>query len=682
MKERLDELNREQKEAASHLTGACMVLAGPGTGKTTVITARIRNMISAGIPPKHILVVTFSRAAANEMKERYLRLGPEQRRDSELITFGTFHSVFFRILRQYRNYRLEDLIDEEKKYSLIRTIIKKNKLDFGNEEDELSDLINDMGYIVNAMLPVEDYEPKSCRKKDLRLIIEAYEELKENSGLYDYDDLLFDCYQLLQSNTRILKEIRERFRYILIDEFQDINRLQFETIRLIAEPVNNIFVVGDDDQSIYGFRGATPDILLNFERLYPNGKRIVLKRNYRTHRSILNCAQALIGHNKARYAKGLEAVRSKGYLPQLLEAEDFEEEARKIADRIKTKRREGITYSKMAVIYRTNLQSRALIDALMDGNIPFIAVDGAASVYHHWVAKDILGYLQLSLYPYNNKEIQRVMNKPKRFISRDSIERADSMQGSFYDNLIAYGGLHRLQANAVMELRENIHRMSDMKPAQVVKFVRSVIGYDEYIREYAYNKGISVKGLMEAADEIESSTAGYPNHEAYLKHVEEVLENAQSHFRQSGRQEDRVQLLTMHRAKGLEFDVVFISGSVDGLTPYFKAEDAESMDEEEERRLFYVAMTRAKNELYISTPKLRYKKAAAPSRFIKELVKGMDLMTQVQEGQKVFHKIFYDGIIRKVSEAPAGVRISVEFDGTIKDMDLGTCLKNELIKLL
>lgn len=682
MKSNMDGLNREQREAAGHLNGACMVLAGPGTGKTTVITARIQNMIKKGIEPQSILVVTFSRAAANEMKERFQKLWTGQKQAVESVSFGTFHSIFFKILRQYRNYKMEDLIDEEKKFSLIRTIIRKNKLDFGNEEDEISDIINDMGYVVNSMLPIDEYEPKSCRQKDLKCIMQAYEDLKESSGWYDYDDLLYDCYNLLCSNTRIIKEVRDRFRYILIDEFQDINKLQFETIRLIAEPVNNIFVVGDDDQSIYGFRGATPEILLNFGRLYPNSQRIVLKNNYRTTQSILRCAEALINHNKARYAKGLEATRAAGSLPQVFEVEDFEDEARNIAFRIKARYKEGISYSKMSVIYRTNLQSRALVDALMDVNIPFIAVDGAASVYHHWVSKDILGYLRLALYPWTNKEIIRIMNKPKRFISRDSIERADSMQGSFYDNLVTYGGLNRLQANAVIELRENIFRMTDMKPAQAVKFIRSVIGYDDYLREYAYYKGITVKGLIEAADEIESSTASYQNIEAYLKHVEEVMESIQEYRRKSSIKEDRVQLLTMHRAKGLEFDIVFIAGSVDGLTPYFKADDSESMDLEEERRLFYVAMTRAKNELYISTPKLRYKKAAMPSRFIPELNKGMNLKAQVQVGQGVFHKIFYDGVIRKVDETADGIRISVDFKGTIKEMDLQICLKNELLRLL
>lgn len=679
MESYLKGLNKEQLEAVRHEEGPCMVLAGPGTGKTTVITSRIVNLIkNKVVPPENILVVTFSRAAANEMKERYAKLSGTQ--NTREVSFGTFHSIFYKLLRQYRGYKLEDLLDENQKFNVVRNIVRRLGIDFAEDEEQIRDIIGDMGYVISTMADAASCNLSSCDSRQLVKVIEEYDEFKRQSGKYDYDDILYDCFYLLKESPRILAETRAKFKYILVDEFQDINTLQFETIKLMAEPLNNIFIVGDDDQSIYGFRGAEPDILLNFEKLYKNCSRINLRNNYRTTENILNSALAVINTNKNRYSKELEAVKSQGTLPVAIEAEDFEEEARTIAARISQMNRDGREFSAFAVIYRTNLQSRALIDSFMDAGIPFITLDGIVSMYNHWIFKDIMSYLKLGTGLGRSRDIMRIINRPKRYISKDTMEKADKVGGDFLQNILNNDSLNRLQINGILEFKNDLKRLGTMDPHNAVRYIRNVIGYDEYLKEYAASKGISTKGLIETIEEIESSATSFKTIVLYMQHVDEVAEKlGEKDYANFGR--NNVKLLTMHKAKGLEFDTVFICGSIEGLAPYIKDETV-GEDLEEERRLYYVAMTRAKKELYVTIPKRRYGKAVKPSRFVEEFQKGIDYSSQVRVGQKVYHKIYYSGVVREIIESREGARIRVDFDGSLKELNLKTCLKNEIIRLL
>lgn len=680
MESYLQGLNREQLTAAKHGEGPCMVLAGPGTGKTTVITSRVINLIKCkSVPPENILVVTFSRAAANEMKERYGRLSGN--RADEKVSFGTFHSIFYKLLRQYKGYKLEDLIDENHKFNIIRNFVRRMESGFTEDEEQVRDIIGDMEYIISTMSEAEDFKPGSCSSSQLKGIMKEYSEYKQKSGKYDYDDILFDCFHMLRKNSGILKEVRERFKYILVDEFQDINALQFEAIKLIAEPLNNIFIVGDDDQSIYGFRGAAPDILLNFERLYSGCSKIYLKTNYRSTSNILTSALSVINTNNNRYSKDLEAVNGQGSLPVVFEAEDFEQEARIIASRIGQMIKNGREYSDFAVIYRTNLQSRSVIDAFLDCRIPFITFDGMISIYNHWIYKDIISYLKLGTGLGDTRDFIRIMNKPKRYISRDMMEKAENCGGDFIQGIIGQGSLNRLQINGVFGLKNNLKRLGGMNPLNAVRYIRNVMGYDEYLKEYAASKGISTKGLSEIIEEIESSAGGFKSILNYMQHTEDVVEKlGQKEYTNSGH--NNVKLLTMHKAKGLEFETIFICGTVEGLTPYIKDDSALRTDPEEERRLFYVAMTRAKRELYIAVPKRRYGKAVRPSRFIEEFQKSIDYSSQVHAGQKVYHKIYYEGVVKEVIGKKGGTRIRVDFGGSIKELNLETCLNNEIIRLM
>lgn len=676
----LKDLNKEQLEAVRHGAGPCMVLAGPGTGKTTVITARVLHLIKQKVvSPENILVVTFSRAAANEMKDRYTRLSTSQ--SAKTVSFGTFHSIFYKLLRQYIGYKLEDLIDENMKFNIIRNIVRRLGMDFSEDEEQIRDIISDMEYAISTMAVLSSYKPSSCDRGQLLKIMDGYNEFKQQSGKHDYDDILYECQCMLRENPKILKEIREKFKYILVDEFQDINALQFETIKMIAEPHNNIFIVGDDDQSIYGFRGAAPDILLNFEKLYKKCSRVYLKNNYRTTANILSSALSVININKNRYSKKLEAVERHGSLPVIFEAEDFEEEARTIAVRIEQMSRNSKKFSDFAVIYRTNLQSRAVIDAFMDSGIPFVTLDGIVSMYNHWIFKDIISYMKLGISSGSIRDTMRIINKPKRYISKEVMAKAEKLGGDFLESIIKQSSLNRLQVNGLQEFRNDLKRLGAMNPQNAVRYIRNVIGYDEYLKEYAASKGIGTKGLLETIEEIESAASRFNSILMYMQHVEEVSEKlGEKDYDNLGK--NNVKLLTMHKAKGLEFDTVFICGSIEGLSPYIKDDSVEDTDFEEERRLYYVAMTRAKKELYITVPKGRYGKMVKPSRFVEEFQKGIDYSIQVHIGQKVYHKIYFSGVIQEVIDSGGGARIKVDFDGTVKELDLKTCLGNDIIKLL
>jgi DNA helicase II / ATP-dependent DNA helicase PcrA len=684
MNKLLMNLNEEQRKAAEIMTGPCMVLAGPGTGKTTIIVHRLAQLVqSAIVRPENLLVVTFSKDAAAEMKGRFVKFAEDHKvansRQVGEITFGTFHSVFFKILRQYDNYKLDNLLDEGEKFMIIKNIARKMQLDFSEDDDRIGDVINDIGYLMNTMADSVSYKPESCTIDEFRAIFESYYTIKQKQDKFDYDDMLTDCYYLLRNNKRVLEEVRAKYKHILIDEFQDISPVQFETIKLIAHPLNNIFVVGDDDQSIYGFRGAAPGILMEFEELYPNSIKVILKQNYRSTKHILKCALALIDNNKNRYEKKLQPTKEQGTMPVIVINKDFDDEARSIACKIKEHNAAGLNLSDMAVIYRTNLQSRALVDAFMDHNIPFIAADGAASIYNHWVFKDIIAYLLLAVGMGGEKEIVRVLNKPKRYISRDSIATAIKHNGDLISNLITYCTLNGRQVNILMDFQHCIKKMSAMKLKEAFKYIRGYIGYEEYLRDYASSKGIQVRGLIEALEEAENAVKNFNEIKEFIAHIEEVTIKTKQ-AKQKTKHQDSVRLLTMHKAKGLEFDAVFIAGAVEGLNPYEGSDSLSKESLEEERRLFYVAATRAKKLLYICVPKERYSKQVMASRFVDEIL-NIDLQESLnlQIGQKVFHKIFMEGTITNISKVKDTTKLIIDFYGASKQLDLKLCMQNNLL---
>lgn len=679
MKTDLEKLNNEQIEAVRHYKGPCLVIAGPGTGKTTVITHRVMHLIKKyKVKPEEILVVTFTKAAAKEMEARFSNLS-NCLKEYNRVTFGTFHSIFFKILRRYNNYKLEDLLDEKEKYLIIKSIIKGIGYDFFEDEQIIESIISEISYIQNTLIKADDYKPASVDERIFANIRKQYEIYKCNNGKYDYDDMLVHCHNLLINNPQVLNSIRDKFKYILIDEFQDINKVQFETMKIMASPLNNIFIVGDDDQSIYRFRGADPKIMLEFTKIYREASKITLKYNYRSSKAIINSAMSLINNNKNRYEKQFTTTKPLGRCPTVVRVEDFEEEAKVIGEKIISHIKQGGNYSEFTVIYRTNLQSRALIDAFTARNIPYISYDGLASVYNHWVFTDIMSYLKASCGIEKNNSLLRILNKPNRFISRAAIENAINKDGDLIDNIVKSGTMNDLQVGSMFQLKESLLRIKGMTAGNAVKFIRNFIGYEEYIRNYAYSKSIDVKLFKELLEEISSSAEGFVNIADYIEHIRKIVESYRQKYRDN-KKNDSVALMTMHKAKGLEFEQVFIAGAVDGVIPYSKDTDLSPIELEDERRLFYVAMTRAKSNLFIFVPKHRFSQKVSSSRFLGEIDTWLkDYKDTFECGDKIHHRDFGDGIIKEIDKASGEYCIKVDFNGNIKKLNLNILIKNRII---
>jgi len=681
MKSKLQGLNEEQLKAVRHFKGPCMVIAGPGTGKTTIITHRVLYLIKEyRVKPHEILVVTFTKAAAKEMENRFFILSNYQN-DYKGVTFGTFHSIFFRILRAYNDYRLENLLDDQEKHFIVKSIIKGLGHSFYEDEQIVESIISEMSYIQNTLIDIEDFKSSSVDDNIFKDIRREYEKYKNINCKYDYDDMLTHCYKLLLNNEKILNAIRNKYKYILIDEFQDINKVQYEIMKMIAYPRNNIFIVGDDDQSIYSFRGADTDIMFQFARTYEVAPKITLRWNYRSNRAIINSAMSLISNNKNRYEKNYVTTKSMGSNPYVVRVEDFEDEARIIGEKIKNIVNQGAKYSDFAVIYRTNLQSRAFIDTFTMANIPYVSYDGLASIYNHWLLKDILSYFKASLGIDVNNSLLRILNKPNRYISRYIIEESLNKEGDLIENIIKSGLLNDLQVQGLYQLKDSLKRIKDMKTSEAVKYIRSFIGYEEYVREYAHAKSIDFRLFKDLMDEISNSAEKFINITDYIEHINAILESI-GHRHIDKRNNNAVSLMTMHKAKGLEFEQVFISGAVDGIIPFLKEDNITLTELEDERRLFYVAMTRAKTVLHIFVPKQRFSKKVSPSRFIGEIDGWLkDYRDSFRCGDRINHKHFGEGIIKEIYNKSDEYTIIVEFNDGVRKLNLDALIKNKIISL-
>ena len=407
----IDRLNKNQKDAINHIDGPCMVLAGPGSGKTRVITYRIANMVvNHNTRPTSILAISFTKASSTEMKNRAISLSQDPRINK--VTYGTFHSVFFRILRHFEKYNLDSILDEKSKRLAIKGILKSLNVENGEDDEVVGQLINEISFVKNELMDKGDFNSEVVSKDEFIKAYNLYEEHKHQIKKIDFDDMLLRTYYLLKNNSKALETVRSVYRYILVDEFQDINKVQFEVLKLISNPQNNIFVVGDEDQSIYGFRGARPDFLLEFEEYFSGTKKVMLDINYRSKGEIIDVANRLIEKNSNRYEKVIKCSQGNGGNISYIAPKDSEEEAvligKEILEEIK---KDFVEYSDFAVIYRTNIQSRALVDVFMDMRIPFVVKDSIVTIYDHWAAQDILAYLRLGLDSSLSKDWVRIINK-------------------------------------------------------------------------------------------------------------------------------------------------------------------------------------------------------------------------------------------------------------------------------
>lgn len=608
-------LNHAQTEAVAHNKGPCMVLAGPGSGKTLTIAKRIEYLIMKHkVRPEEILVITFTKYAAWEMKNRTRSIcGPS----SYAVTFGTFHGIYYGILKWAYRLNQSNLLSDEEKYRILREILPGIDWDQEPEADEekdyLQELAIEIGNVKNNCMDIEEYEPVKYTTEKFRKLYRTYEETKKKYRKIDFEDMLIQCRDLFMKRPDILKKWQEKFQYILVDEFQDVNQAQYDVVRMLAAPQDNLFVVGDDDQSVYGFRGAKPGIMKEFMKDYPKARQILLDVNYRSSGYIVKGALRVIGNNKIRFEKKIEAFRKPDETVHVQEVKDPVQEAEYVLERIREYREKGVSYTEMAVLYRTNVDARAMSELMTEYQIPFVMKEHLNNIYEHFIALDMISYLRLSQGEYDRKYFLQIANRPNRYLTRESMKTGNVS----YESLRRYYRDKDWMVDRIDQLEWDMKMICDKTPYAAIQYIRKRMGYDEFLKEYAAYRKISSEDLFAVLEEIWQNSKGYGTIKEWFEHIESYGKMLKEQNKKNGEKEG-VNLLTMHAAKGLEFDTVFVIETNEGSCPYKKATANEEI--EEERRLFYVAMTRAKRKLVISYVKEKNGKDLLPSRFVSELL--------------------------------------------------------------
>lgn len=608
-------LNHAQTEAVAHNKGPCMVLAGPGSGKTLTIAKRIEYLIiKHKVRPEEILVITFTKYAAWEMKNRTRSIcGPS----SYAVTFGTFHGIYYGILKWAYRLNQSNLLSDEEKYRILREILPGIDWDQEPEADEekdyLQELAIEIGNVKNNCMDIEEYEPVKYTTEKFRKLYRTYEETKKKYRKIDFEDMLIQCRDLFMKRPDILKKWQEKFQYILVDEFQDVNQAQYDVVRMLAAPQDNLFVVGDDDQSVYGFRGAKPGIMMEFMKDYPKARQILLDVNYRSSGYIVKGALRVIGNNKIRFEKKIEAFRKPDETVHVQEVKDPVQEAEYVLERIREYREKGVSYTEMAVLYRTNVDARAMSELMTEYQIPFVMKEHLNNIYEHFIALDMISYLRLSQGEYDRKYFLQIANRPNRYLTRESMKTGNVS----YESLRRYYRDKDWMVDRIDQLEWDMKMICDKTPYAAIQYIRKRMGYDEFLKEYAAYRKISSEDLFALLEEIWQNSKGYGTIKEWFEHIESYGKMLKEQNKKNGEKEG-VNLMTMHAAKGLEFDTVFVIEANEGSCPYKKAIADEEI--EEERRLFYVAMTRAKRKLVISYVKEKNGKDLLPSRFVSELL--------------------------------------------------------------
>lgn len=602
-----------QKEAILHYNGPMLVLAGPGSGKTFTITHRICHLIKErGVNPANILVITFTKSAAGEMKDRFESLmGGE----TTSVSFGTFHAIFFRILKFAYRYDARSIVREEQRIQYIKEEMDQCSMEVEDEAEFVSSILTEISSVKGEMIGLDHYYSKNCSEENFKQLYLGYENRLRKAGLIDFDDMLVMCYELFTQRKDILEAWQKKYQYILVDEFQDINRVQYEIIRMLAAPENNLFIVGDDDQSIYRFRGAKPEIMLGFEKDYKDAKKVLLNINFRSTKDIVTTAGKLISNNEMRFPKNIVTKKGTGKPVITRMWQDPKEETSEIVQEIMAYKKAGFSWSDIAVLYRTNMGPGLLIEKLMEYNIPFSMRDSVPNLYDHWICKNIMAYIKGGLGDLSRANVFQFLNRPNRYISRDALEGPvinwESIKSFYQDK--------GFMVERVEQMEYDLRMLNTMDPVAAINYIRKVIGYDDYIRDYAQYRRMKPEELFEVLDQLKESAANFSTYESWFLHMKEYGEELKAQAMKREQSIDGVALMTMHSSKGLEYRIVYILDANEGVTPHQKA--VLPADLEEERRMFYVAMTRAKERLHVNYVRERYSKKQEVSRFVREYLK-------------------------------------------------------------
>ena len=632
MQEILESLNNKQYEAVTNTEGPCLVIAGAGSGKTKVLTHKIAYLIKEkDVKPWNILSITFTNKAANEMKERIVNLVGDVATD---IWMGTFHSICVRILRRFidrigfdSSFIIFDTSDQ-------KTLVKNCLKDLGIDDKLFNDrsVLSEISNAKNEMLTPESYAARAngdFRKEKISTVYELYQKrLKENNAI-DFDDIINYTIEILQDNEDIREYYCDKFKYILVDEYQDTNKAQFMLVKILASKYKNITVVGDNDQGIYSFRGADISNILNFEKDFPGTKIIKLEQNYRCTGNILKAANAVIKNNEVKYKKELWTQNEEGNLPKVYQADNEYDEASYIVEQIEHLRREEYyKYKDFAVLYRMNTQSRAIEDILRRENIPYKIV-GGLKFYERKEIKDLIAYLRLIQNHNDNLSLRRIINEPKRGIGKTSLDKIELISNdtgeSMYEIIKRADefGLNRVFLNS----REFVNTIEELSAKKDELPISELI--KQVLKKSGYTKALQNANTIEAENRIENLDEFLT---VAIEFEEEEVENGLREFLEGitlssdidelEESDDYVTLMTLHSAKGLEFPVVFLVGMEEGIFPGYKS-ISEPRELEEERRLCYVGITRAKEHLYLTCSKQRTIFGSTSynqtSRFLKEI---------------------------------------------------------------
>ena len=602
--------NPKQIEAIIHESGPVMCLAGPGSGKTFVLTRHIRYLIKEKhIEPHQILVITFSKAAAVEMQKRFQLLMDDEYYP---VRFGTFHSIFFNLLSRYEHYKTSDILTSSQKIKYLKTILiqmnYQGKTDTETMETILSAISDSKNHPKNKKSLFEKEIP------NFTLIYDRYNALLRLEHKLDFEDMMLLCHDLLDARPDILEEYRNEIAHVLIDEYQDINAIQYELVKKIITPHRNLFAVGDDDQSIYSFRGSNPGIMLAFKEEFKDGKIITFPINYRCTQDIVNTALKVIGNNKNRYEKKISANKNSKKSVEFLTCESKEYEYEKLILMLKeiyTTKPEIL--SNVACLYRTNLDASFLAERLLQEKIPYQMREKAHNPYEHFIAKDFLHYLNLK---NNNLSVEHfipVMNRPLRYINRDAIDA--SKTNVDLGQLKEFYSHREYMQEHIKKLEYDLKRMEKMDLFAAINYVRKGIGYDDFLKKCASENGSNPEEYLKMADDIHKRMGEFTSLIKLQNHIDNFRVQTMNSNKRS-HNKDGVHIMTYHASKGLEFEQVILPDCNEGIIPYRKCISDDEI--EEERRLFYVAMTRAKETLCIMYVDKDKDNRHLVSRFVKE----------------------------------------------------------------
>lgn len=598
-----------QKRAIESKARAVLVVAGPGSGKTTVLTERLVYLLKNGAEAKSCLLLSFTRASSKEMALRFAKRGIA----GNSPHFSTIHALCLSLLREVRGIEREGLVNLYEKMDWLSAYF----LEKGIAREEVEELLLNYGNQISYFKSITEEERmhflREEKNEDFLPLFQYYEKMRKLRGKLDFEDLLIEVLLELQKNTRIADSWKSRFSYILVDEFQDLSLIQYAILKALSEKGASLFVVGDEDQSIYGFRGASPDILFRFAGDFPDCERIFLADNFRSKEEIVLLSRRLIGKNKKRFQKPLTGRRGRGGKAKYFLLETGVEEAVLLAEHVESLLREGCPPEEIAVLCRSKMQITPLLPGFMERGIPIVVVEELSNVFQHFIGKDILAYLRLAKNKESSQELVQILSKPYRGLRREKILHKDSGLSD-----LKRAAKTRKEREETEKLEKHLEALSKLNPKESVLFIRKEIGYEKYLEDFAKKKNKDFTEWWESLEEITAMSEGYPDLDAFFRFVTEF--NRRALERRKPEEEKGIRFMSYHSAKGLEFDEVFLPDCIEGIIPDGRAKKPEEL--EEERRSFYVALTRARKGIHIYVTKTRYSKKVFPSRFIPELLEG------------------------------------------------------------